>query len=145
MRSPLYDMLGRSPEFFSVHRAEPVQIIGIVLLLSLGTGLLLSLVEFSSQVFGKKARQIVHSGQVFLLAALTVAPLAKRWIIDSDAIFSVAIATVALGFTVAYTRYELPRLFLTTLSPAVLFFPLWFVFATPVAGLVFPKYWGAIR
>jgi len=135
---PLYEVLGRNPEFFSVHRAEPIQIVSIILILSAGIGLFLALTEFATQIFGNKLRRIVHNVQVFLLIALIVAAPAKWWMVYSDLIAGAFVMTVALISTVAYARLNFIRLFMTALSPAILIFPLLFVFNTPVMGLVLP-------
>jgi len=136
---PLYDILGQNPEFFVAHQAGPVLIITLVLFLSIGLALIIIFVELIARIFGERLRRIVHSVLAFLLVALIVSPPVKRWIGDNDLIMTAFVLTVAILFTVFYVRLSFIRLFMTALFPAILIFPLWFVWATPVARLVMPQ------
>lgn len=136
---PVYDILGQNPEFFVAHQAKPMEIIGAVLLLSIGFSLVFVLVELIARIFGENFRRIVHTVMVFLLVALIVASPAKRWINDSDLLMIAFVLSISLIITVLYVRLSFMRVFISALSPVIIIFPLWFVWATPVVRLVMPQ------
>jgi hypothetical protein len=137
---PVYEILGQNPEFLAAHRSEPGQILLVILLLSFGVGLALSMAESAVALCARRLWPAFHNTLVFVLVALVFVAPAKRWFADSSDIFVVGAAVLpALLITAAYTRLEVLRLFATALSPAILVFPLLFVFNTPVVRLVFPE------
>ncbi len=124
---PLYDLLGNDPTFFIYHRsgtADFFSFVGIVSLLL--PAALFAIVELLGlTALGRRWPRAVV---IAALAALVLLPPAARlewafpWLI-------VAAAALA-GVTVAYVRerFHLWRRFLTLLAPAILIFPLIFLF-----------------
>ena len=140
---PLYDLLGQNPEFFVAHRASPVHVVGMVVLLSVGVAFGLVVLELGAWLAGERVRRSMHWIFVFGLAILTVLPPAKRWIGGPDLVIVGVAVLVGFCFAVLYARWQGMRLFVTVLSPAVVAFPLWFLLLTPVSRLVMPGVIGA--
>jgi hypothetical protein len=135
---PIYDLLGKYPEFFVAHSATPGLIASMILILSFGFALVLICAEIAIYTINKKAQRGVHLFFVFFLAAIVVLPLIKKITISDLAVVGIS-GFVALLFTVLYARLQVTRLFTTMLLPVTLIFPLWFVFGTPIGRLVFPQ------
>lgn len=135
---PIYDLLGKYPEFFVAHSAEPWLIISMILILSFGLALFLVLVEIALHALSKRLQQSIHLVFVFSLTALIVLPLIKKMTL-SDILVIGASGLAALIFTALYQRLQIARMFITMLLPVTLIFPLWFVFGSPVNRLVFQK------
>jgi hypothetical protein len=140
---PLYDLLGQNPEFFVAHRASPVHVVGMVVLLSVGVAFGLVVLELGAWLAGERVRRSMHWIFVFGLAILTVLPPAKRWIGGHDLVIVVVAVLVGFSFAVLYVRWHAIRLFVTVLTPVVVAFPLWFLLLTPVSRLVLPDVIGA--
>jgi sulfatase-like protein len=136
---PLYDILGQNPAFFVAHKAGPVLITTLVLSLSIGLPLLFVLVELFARIFSRRSQRVVHSALVLFLIALIGAPVAKQPAGDNDLIMTGLVLAVALLFTVLYVRLNSIRMFITALLPIIFIAPLWFIWGTPVAGLVKPQ------
>jgi hypothetical protein len=120
---PLFDLLGRTPEFFAVRGATPGEIVVFALALVLVPPLVLLAVEAVSG----PARRWVHLGLVGALAALVALQGFDR----------VAVAVVlGAAASVAYARFAPARTVLTVLSPAPLVFAALFLFHSPVSDLV---------
>ena len=115
----------------------------MVVLLSVGVGLGLVLLELGARLAGERVRRSIHWIFVFGLAILTILPPAKRGMGGPDFVI-VGIAVLAgFCFAVLYVRWQGIRLFVTVLSPVVVVFPLWFLLLTPVSRLVMPEVIGA--
>ncbi|MCG5439631.1 sulfatase, partial [Micromonospora sp. PSH25] len=66
---PLLDVLGRSPDFFLFHRADPAQILLLVALVTVLPTVAVALLGALSRLAGRTARAITHTGLVGLLVA----------------------------------------------------------------------------
>lgn len=135
---PIYDLLGKNPEFFVAHSAKPALIINMILVLSLGLSLVLVLGELAARFFGERVRCGVHWLFVFVLVVVIAMPLMKR-MNASDFLIVGSAVLFGLLFTVLYARLPVVRMFMTGLLPATLVFPLWFVWATPGGRLLTPQ------
>jgi hypothetical protein len=133
---PLYDLIGGNAEFLVAHGAGVVDLIALVVLLSLAPPLVLVLAEAAIGLISPAARRWWHRIIVALLVALILLPLLKR--IDPDAVLVPLIGSLAaaIAFTVAYAVSPTVRSFCSVLSPAVLIFPVIFIFFTPVERLL---------
>ena len=122
---PLFDLLGRTPEFFAVRGATRGEIVVFALALVLVPPLVLLAVELVSG----PARAGVHLALVAGLVALVALQAFGR----------VAVAVVlGLGAAAAYARLAPARALLTVLAPAPLLFLALFLFQSPVSDLVWP-------
>ena len=133
---PLYDLIGRNAEFLVAHGAGVIDLIALVVLLSLAPPLALVLAEATIGLISPAARRWLHRIIVELLAALVFLPLFKR--IDPDAVLLPLIGSLAaaIAFTIAYAISPTVRSFCSVLSPAVVIFPVFFIFFTPVKHLL---------
>ena len=132
---PLYDLLGRYPEFLVAHRAEPATIGVLVIALSVVIPLLVVLLVEATRLAGTRTSTVAHRTMLFLLAAVVVAGALNQRRPSLAIPLSLAAGALAL---LAY-RAAATRTFLTVLTPAILIFPLVFVTATPVRRLAFPR------
>jgi hypothetical protein len=133
---PIYDLIGKYPEFFVAHSAGPWLIISMILFLSFGLALFLVLFEIVLHAFSKRVQQGIHLFFVFSLTALIILPLIKKETLSDVLIIGISVIS-ALLFTVLYARLQIARMFITMLLPVTLIFPLWFVFGSPVSRIVF--------
>jgi hypothetical protein len=138
LAQPLYDLLGQNPEFFVAHRAGPLVIIGLVLLLSTGVPIVLCLMEIAVRPFGEGIRRGLHFIFIGLLVFLTLLPLFKRLIPLGDFLILAPALLLALVLAFMYQTLQPIRMFMTVLIPVVLIFPLWLLAMTPVVRLVLP-------
>ena len=135
---PLYDLLGRSPEFFVAHDARPGDVLGLVLVLGLaGPACCLAVTRLCHRI-GPRTHALAGGTVVGALVA-AVALAAIRQAADWSRDESFAVAT-AIGVLVAggYVRYSTTRLFATFLSPAALVVPAVFLAQPAIAPLLSP-------
>lgn len=134
---PLYDLLGRNPDFFTARHADAGEILFFILAASLLIPLLLFGVVAAAAALGRPARHAAHGLAIALLAALIVLPVLDRLQLPAAPALGIAVMLGALG-AAAYFRYAAARQFVTVLSPAIVVFPLLFLLASPVGTLVLP-------
>ena len=134
---PLYDLLGKYPEFFIAHSAKPGLIIGMIFFLSFGLPLVLVSIESSLHSINKQGQNGSHLVFVLALTVLIILPFMKK-VTSSDFLVVAVSGTSAFLFTVLYARLQAARMFITLLLPVTLIFPLLFVFATSTSRLFLP-------
>lgn len=135
---PLYDLLGRAPEFFVAHRAGPLAILSFALVLSAGVPALLLMCEAAASRVGTRVRRHLHTTFVAILATSAILPLADRGAkLPAAGVIGLSLLT-GLAIAAAYRRLPGARRLLSALSPAIIIFPLVFVLFTPVRSLVLP-------
>jgi hypothetical protein len=136
---PLYDLLGRSAEFFVAHRASPGAILMFVLTVSIGVPAVLGLLEVGASQLSRRAQQAIHLFIVFGLAACIAAPLINR--IPGLRAYGAVAATLAIAgvYAAAYARIAAIRSMMTVSALGVVAFPAIFLLMTPVSGLTFPS------
>jgi Sulfatase len=137
---PLFDLLGRNPEFFAARGAPPADIVlfavGVVLL---PVAILVG-IEALAGLAGPRAQNAVHGVLVALLGALVAIQVIKR-IGALPAWLELALALaagLALAWGLVVRRGRALRAFATVLSPAPLVFLALFLLASPVTELVLP-------
>ena len=64
---PIYDLLGKNPEFFVAHSANPALIFTMILVLSFGLALFPIFCELAVRLIGERVRLCVHWFFVFVL------------------------------------------------------------------------------
>ena len=128
--SPLYSVLSKEPNFFLAHKLEPtdflvlIGMISFVFPLVIATGFsLLTLMLGKKQGMGK----IVLIG---ILVALIFLPVSKKFAGEDMWISFFSVGLLSLLLTWAYLMFTGPRLFLEYISPAILVFPVLFLFVT---------------
>ncbi len=136
LAQPLFDILGRNPEFLTVRQSAPVDIITLALALSLVPGLFYLPLALTVQRLFPRGYPYLHQGAFVLFAFLVLLPAMHQgsglgpWP-------SVLLALGAAGAgLLAYRRYAMGRRFVSLLTPAILLFPGLFLFHSPVNHLL---------
>ena len=133
---PLFDLLGRSPEFFVAHDTQAGNLLGLVLLLCLGGPACWLPVLWIGRRLGSGPHALaagVGTGALAAAFALIAVKQATAW--DQDLSLAVA-ATSGVLFAGAYVRLVTVRLFATLLSPAAVVAPALFLAAPTVTPLL---------
>jgi hypothetical protein len=138
---PLFDLLGRNPEFFAVRGSPSGDIVLFAVGLVLLPPLVLTGLVWLAGLAGPRAGDAVHAVLVALLGALIAIQLVKR-IGALPAGLDLALAAAA-GLGVAWAlvvrRGRVARTFVTVLSPAPLLFLALFLLGSHVTQLVLPE------
>jgi hypothetical protein len=137
---PLFDVTGRSPEFFVFRRASTREILLLTLAVTLLPAVLLWALEVVAGLLeGERVRRVVHLAVVAALLLL-VAVEALKQVSPLRGKRLLVLAAVVAGLTVLlYARRPAVRLWLRYLAPAPLVFALLFTTASPVSKLVLPQ------
>jgi len=136
---PLFDILGRQAEFFAIRRSERVDILSLVAGLMIIIPLVFVLVQALIGLFNQRIRKIVHGVMVAFLFVIIVLPPMKHVSGIPGIVLIIAAAFAGIAFALVYIYFNAVKTFVTVLSPALLIFPLLFVFNSPVKKVVFPK------
>lgn len=136
---PLFDLLGRSPEFFVAHDTRPVDLLALLALLCLaGPACCLAAIRL-----GRRLGPVPHAaaagaavGALTGAVALAAVKHAADW--STEASLAVAAACGALAGA-GYARSSAARLFATFLSPAALVVPAAFLLQPAIAALAAPR------
>ena len=136
---PLFDLLGRSPEFFVAHDTRPVDLLALVALLCLaGPACCLAAIRLGRRL-GPVPHAVAAGAAVAALTgavALAAVKHAAGW--STEASLAVAAACGALAGA-GYARSSTVRLFATFLSPAALVVPAAFLLQPAIAALAAPR------
>ncbi|HEY5908022.1 MAG TPA: hypothetical protein VIZ31_08245, partial [Vicinamibacteria bacterium] len=132
---PLFDLLGKNPEFFAARGSTSGDIVVFALLVVIGPPLLGVLIEFVVGLVSKPARQVVHLTFLALLTALGVIQFLKDSFSGTLVLIVLSLAIGAL-LAFGYARAEPVRSFLSVLSPAPLVLLFVFLFVSPVSDIV---------
>jgi hypothetical protein len=135
---PLFDLLSKHAEFFSIRRSEPVDIILLVFCLIIILPSLFVLVELMAVLFSWRVRKSVHGFLVAVLLTIIILPALNKYFGLPGAALLVVAVILGVVFTITYIRFHLVRSLLTVLSPVLLVFPSLFLFNSPVFKVVFP-------
>jgi Sulfatase len=137
---PLFDLLGRNPEFFAVRGSPGGDIVLFAVALVVLPPLLLIAVEALAGLAGERTQAIVHAVLVAAVGALIAIQVVKR--IGAlpaalDLVLALA-AGAALAYALAVRRVRPVRTFATVLAAAPVLFLALFLLASPVTELVLP-------
>ncbi len=133
---PVYDLLGKHAEFFVARGSRPVDVLALVSVLSLLVPASLAGCLLLARALGGKLYAAVLTLLHVVLVAVIALPAART---QQPAVAAIVPIGCGLLFALAYRKLPAVRLFLSVLSPAVIVFPLVFVFATPVSKIAFPE------
>ncbi|MBI3925229.1 MAG: hypothetical protein HY319_06785, partial [Armatimonadetes bacterium] len=122
---PIYDRLGRQPQFFLARSSEPIDIVALAFVLSLLAPSILALVELAVLRVSPVAHRRLHLVLVAILLFLLGTQVAE-WLGASAA---------GLGVQLLRSR-EWAQVFLSNLSVFALLFPVLFLFFSPVSNIV---------
>jgi Sulfatase len=133
---PLFDVAGRSPEFFLYRRAGAADILPLVALAVLGPPAVLWMSEALAGLAGRGPRRAAHLAVVAGLLLLLAIEVAKRLTpVRGSGLLLVGVAGGLTG-AVVYARSRAGRLWLRYATPAPLVFALLFLTVSPVGRLV---------
>ena len=136
---PLFDLLARSPEFFTAHRAEGADILlltaGLTFLGPLIAGALLGV----TALWNARLRRVTTLALVAVLLGLIAVQVLKRTVADQAAVAIPAAALAGLAGAVAYGRTRWAQLLASGLAIAVIAVPLLFLTRPPIRRLIAPR------
>ena len=136
---PLYDLLGRSAEFFVAHGTGALELVALAVVLSLLVPAVPCVLVLLASRIHRKLGSAVFLSLVGLLIGLFVLQVLRRAPgLPPAAAVALAVFLGALG-ALAYRRFHPLRQGMSFLAPAVFLFPLLFLFATPVRSLLLPE------
>ena len=135
---PLFDVAGRSPDFFLFRRADRADILLLVVLAVLGPALVMWAGAALVGVVSPSLRRLAHLAIVAgLLLLLSLEVLKKLTPVRGVPLLLLALAC-GLAASLVYARSTVARLWLRYATPAPLVFVLLFVTVSPVGRLVLP-------
>jgi hypothetical protein len=137
LSQPLFNLLGKNPEFFAARGSPPFDVISFGVLAVLVPPLIGIALELLAGLAHRYARLALHLLFIAALVALFAAELLKKAIHGSDAVLIVLAVAIGLLAAFAYARAEAVRSFLSVLSPAPLVFLFIFVVISPVSKVAF--------
>ncbi|MGI5521145.1 sulfatase-like hydrolase/transferase [Micromonospora sp. CA-259024] len=136
---PLLDVLGRSPDFFLFHRADPAQILLLVALVAVVPTVAVALLGALSRLAGRTARALTHTGLVgLLLAALAVQVGRHVTPLRGVPLLLVAVLAGAVG-AAAHRRWRAPGRVLRLAAAGPVAFVALFLLASPTSTVVLPR------
>lgn len=132
---PLFDLLGRTPEFFATRSSGAGDILLLGLALIMVPPALMLGIELIGGLIDRRARRGLHLAFVSALVAL-LAVQALKGLAEGGG-FALVVLALVLGAAgaLAYTRAAGVRSFLTVLAPAPAVFLVLFVLLSPVSRL----------
>jgi hypothetical protein len=136
---PIFDILGKNPEFFAVRDASSGQIVLFALALTLVPPAVLLAIELLVGLVSRTAAWIVHLVFVAGLVAVIVLHALTKSDTASGLASLVVAAALGVGGAVLYARASAVRTFATFLVAAPVVFLLLFLFQSPVSKLVRPQ------
>ena len=129
---PLFDLLGRHPEFLVARRIDVRELVLLVLSLSLflpasAAGILL-LISAWNRRLGQGARRFLLGG---LMVVMLLPPLKRMDVLSGPWTLAVA-AAIGVAFLAAYIRFSSVKLVISVSGLCVLVFPVVFLVGLPV-------------
>ena len=135
---PLFDLLARSPEFFTAHRAQGVDILlltaGLTILGPLVAGALLGI----AALWSVRLRRATTLTLVAALLGLMAVQVLKQTVADQAAVAIPAAALAGLAGAAAYRRTRWVQLLASWLTIAPIAVPLIFLTRPPIRRLITP-------
>jgi Sulfatase len=132
---PLFDLLGRNPEFFATRGSPPGDIVAFALVVTFAAPLVLLGLEWLASRVSPTLGWALHLVCVTVLVAVIV--LQAVDLAGPVPAFALA-AVVGAAAALAYVRLPAWRTFLTVLAPAPVVFVVLFLVISDVSDLVFP-------
>jgi hypothetical protein len=136
---PLFDLLGKNPDFFVARSNTGGDIVIFALVFTILPPLVMLAVEAVAKLIDRRAYLVLHLGLVTVLAATFFIQLEKR-VFSSPAGLMILIA-LAFGALIAYGLYKrgFVKQLLDVLTPAPLVFLGLFLFFSDASKLVLPQ------
>ncbi|MEH1102199.1 sulfatase-like hydrolase/transferase [Micromonospora sp. CPCC 205561] len=136
---PLLDVLGRSPDFFLFHRAEPGEILLLVASVALLPTVAVALLGALSRLAGRAARSATHTLLVGLLLAALAVQVGRYGTPLRGVPLLLAAGLLGAAGAAAHRRWRAPGRTLRLAAAGPLLFVGLFVFASPTSTVVLPR------
>jgi hypothetical protein len=138
LAQPLYDVLRRSGEFFVAHRVDRLDLLLLVVWVSLLAPLLAVVPIILAAWLHRRGGEVVTNVSVGFWAFVIAMPAVRRWTGTSTT--EILVVSGLLGLSIGIFYWQLPRVrsFVTLLSPAILIFPAFFLFAPSMRPFMAP-------
>jgi len=136
LTQPVLDLFGRAPEVFVFERADRGDILAFALAFSLVPLVALWVLEAGVGIVSARTRRAVHVGLVAVAGGLVGVNVLKQVTSWSGVLLVAGAAVLAAAAAAAYVRLPPARQFLRFGSAALPAFVALFVFASPVADLL---------
>ncbi len=136
---PLFDLLGRRPEFFAVRRSEPADLWLLAAVLCLAVPLPLVLLELLAGAVDRRLRRALHALLcATLIAAVLLPPLGRA--LDAGPWLELVPALLAgVAGAFALDRWRPARLLLSYLVPVLVVFPAVFLLRPGIVKILRPQ------
>jgi len=135
LAQPLFDLLGKNPEFFAARGSTGSDIIVFAILLVVIPPVVLFVIELLVGLVSRSARDVLHLVYIAVLLAVVIIQPLKKALDVGDAVLVVIPLLIGAGVALLYRRAEPIRSFFSVLSPAPVVFLLLFLFISPVSKL----------
>jgi len=136
---PLFELLGRNPEFFVARQSKPIDVLLLALILSFGLPALLLTVEWIVTRISRRAGSGVQNLFLFLLAVMLIVPLVKKSELFSAGLLLLLSFLLAIAILLAYRKSHTTRSIFGYLSLLILIIPLLFLTGKSIAPIVHPE------
>jgi hypothetical protein len=131
---PLFDLLGKTPEFFVVRDSTATDIVVFAVVLALVPPALFVLIEALVALAGSRALQVLHLVLVAGLASVVAVQIVRKHSHSTALVLAVA-AALGVAFAALYARSRAVPLFLTVLAPVTVIFLALFLARSPIEKL----------
>src|SRR6266704_4415860 len=136
---PLLDVTGKAPDFFIFRRADRVDILLLIGIVTVLPALYLWVFELIMRLAGERARHALHLLIVTSLLAILAMEVGKKLLPLRGKRLGLVAVVVALALGFLYLRQAWLRMWLRYLAPAPLVFALLFATTSPSAKLLLPS------
>ena len=136
---PLLDVTGKAPDFFIFRRADRLDILLLVGIVTVLPALYLWVFELIMRLAGERARHALHLLIVTSLLAILAMEVGKKLLPLRGKRLGLVAVVVALALGFLYLRQAWLRMWLRYLAPAPLVFALLFATTSPSAKLLLPS------
>jgi hypothetical protein len=135
---PLLDVMGKAPDFFIFRRADRLDILLLIGVVTILPALCLWVVELLVALGGEQARQVAHLVIVTALLGVLAIEVGKKLLPLRGQRLALVALSVGLTIGLLSMKQSWPRLWLRYLAPAPLVFAVLFATASPSGKLLLP-------
>ncbi len=138
LAQPLFDILGKNPEFFAVRGSPPGDIVVFALVVVFVPATVLFAIELLVGLASRQAALVLHYVFLGALVAVFAAQALKRLGLDGTAVMIGGAVVLGALVSFAVARTKVAGTFMTVLAAAPVVFLCVFLFNSSVTDLVFP-------
>ncbi len=133
---PLFTTVADSPEFLVAHRAGRSEIVAITVLLSIGLPLVIVCAEALLRLISLRAQRFFHVAIVCILLLVVAMQIINHIHIQTTPLAVAVALAVGGGTTALYVWSASIRRTFTILSLGAVFFPISFLFFSPISKII---------